>query len=553
MAPQSRSCRLEEVGTVNKLSHAGSLAPLLLAALAPGVDPPCQVAELTAADGAAGDQLGVAVSLSGDTALAGAFGADVEGFPGAGAVYVFERSGFTWTQTAKLTARDPHGADLLGGAVGLAGATAIVGADGLNPGGAAYVFERTGAGWMQTAQLIGGDTADGDFFGNAVAIDGDTVLIGARGDDDAGSRSGSAYVFERAATGWVQTQKLAPNPAAANDAFGEAVALRGDRALIGASRSGASATGSAFVFERTALGWAQAAELTASDGAPIDDFGSAVALGDGVALVGAQLDVSSGIGSAYVFELTPAGWVETAVLEPPPSPPGGPEFEEFGASVAVDGELALVGAPEPGLGFKQPGSGSAYLYRRTAAGWELVEKLEAGDGALHDQFGFAVAIDGTTALVGARLHDDLGSSSGSAYVFAANPGLALFTCPDHLSLAQGGTAEHRLAAPSHPGAPYLLLGSASGTTPGTPLDLVVVPLNAPDVYLDFTLVQANQPPFASTLGTLDAAGGATASVTLPPGLDPAFAGLAVHHAFAVFGPAGSAVLASNPALLTLVP
>ena len=83
--------------------------------------------------------------------------------------------------------------------------------------------------------------------------------------------------------------------------------------------------------------------------------------------------------------------------------------------------------------------------------------------------------------------------------------------------------------------------------------MIEVPLNAPDVYLDFTLVQASQPPFASTLGTLDAAGGATASVTLPPGLDPAFAGLAVHHAFAVFGPAGSAVLASNPALLTLVP
>jgi len=396
-----------------------------------GLGDVCDVTEdakLTALDAAFNDRFGNSVSISGDTAIVGAFGDDDGGIV-SGSAYVFTRSGTIWTQQAKLTASDAAASDFFGASVSLSGDTAIVGAhlddDGGDRSGSAYVFVKPAGGWVdstQTAKLTASDATAFDFFGSSVSILGDTIIVGANGNDDAGSNSGSAYVFVKPAGGWAdstQTAKLTASDAAANDSFGDSVSILGDTAIVGADQTLID-PGSAYVFVKPAGGWAdstQTAKLTASDAAADDKFGSSVSISGDTAIVGANSDDDGGVssGSAYVFVKLAGGWADstqTAKLTALDATAG----DRFGNSVSISGNIAIVGAFGDGdKDFAQ--SGSAYVFVKPAGGWTdspHTAKLTASDAAAGDFFGASVSISGDTAIVGA---DEVLAGSGSAYVF----------------------------------------------------------------------------------------------------------------------------------------
>ncbi len=269
-----------------------------------------QQAKLTAADGSHGDAFGQSIALSGDTLV---IGAPHDGDQGddSGSVYVFTWSGTVWKQQAKLTAADGAQGDVFGISVALSGDTIVVGADlndekALNAG-AVYVYTRSGSSWSQQAKLTAADGAETDIFGVRVALSGDTALISARRDDDdvMGIDAGSAYVFIRTGTTWRQQAKLTAHDGAEDDRFGRSVALDGDTALIGAmfQDNKGDNSGSAYVFTRSGNIWSHQAKLTAADGAADDVFGWSVAIFGDTALVGATRNDDKGneSGSAYVF------------------------------------------------------------------------------------------------------------------------------------------------------------------------------------------------------------------------------------------------------------
>ena len=301
-----------------------------------------------------------------------------------------------WSQQAKLIPTDAAEDDNAGFSVALDGDTAVIGAPYHDKRGAVYVFVRSGTTWTQQAKLTASDGASYDAFGIAVAISGDTVVIGATGDDDNGSSSGSAYVFVRNGTTWTQTAKLTASDGTESDYFGRAVAIVGDTVLIGATddtHSNITRAGSAYVFVRSGPTWSQQAKLTASDPGAYDRFGYAVALDGDTALVGAHQDNDSGAdsGSAYVFVRSGTTWSQQAKLTASDAATG----DFFGHAVALSGDTALIGAYRADSGGTD--RGVAYVFVRNGTTWSQQTKLTAGDAADKDQFGTAVALSGTTS------------------------------------------------------------------------------------------------------------------------------------------------------------
>jgi len=320
-------------------------------------------AKLTAVDGAAGDIFGESVSISGNQAIVGARGDDDNG-SSSGSAYVFEKVTGTWIQVAKLTAADGAFADFFGASVSLSGDTAVVGAyrddDKGSSSGSAYVFERVAGTWTQVAKLTASDGAAVDFLGFSVSISGDKAIAGARGDDDKGSSSGSAYVFERIAGTWTQVAKLTAGDGAFADVFGESVSISGDKAIVGARGDDdkGSSSGSAYVFEKVSGTWTQVAKLTAADGAAGDFFGQSVSISGDKAIAGAYRDDDKGSssGSAYVFEKISGTWFQVAKL----TASDGQAGDFLGFSVSISGDKAIGGAR--GDDDKGSTSGSAYIF-----------------------------------------------------------------------------------------------------------------------------------------------------------------------------------------------
>jgi len=325
-----------------------------------------------------------------------------------------------WNEIINTTASDAGPSDRYGYSVAIAGDYAIVGANqddggGGSASGSAYVFVRSGNSWIEQAKLTASDAGLGDRFGSSVAIDGDYAIVGAYLDDDNGSASGSAYVFVRSGSSWTEQAKLTASDAAANDYFGHSVAIAGDYVIVGAYQDddGGSRSGSAYVFVRSGNSWTEQVKLTASDAAANDYFGYSVAIAGDYVIVGAYRDYDGGSasGSAYVFVRSGNSWIEQAKLTPSDAATN----DYFGYSVAIDGNSAIVGAY--GNGDNGFSSGSAYVFMRSSNSWSEQSKLTASDAAANDYFGHSVAIAGDYALVGAYLDDDDGVNSGSAYVF----------------------------------------------------------------------------------------------------------------------------------------
>ena len=288
-----------------------------------------------------------------------------------------------WNQIIKAVASDRSATASFGYSVAISGDYAIVGAS--YDVGSAYIFKRTGTNWVQEAKIVASDGASNDFFGNSVAISGDYAVVGALYESENAtggntlSQAGSAYIFKRTGTSWAQEEaKIVASDRAAGDRFGNSVAISGDYVIVGAFAKTENATGgstavlagSAYIFKRTGTSWAQEAKIVASDRAEVDQFGYSVAISGDYAVVGAYAE----------------------------------DHNATGGSMLTD-------------------AGSAYIFKRTGTTWAQEAKIVATDRAADDQFGWSSAISGDYVIVGAFTedHNAAGGSAltdaGSAYIF----------------------------------------------------------------------------------------------------------------------------------------
>lgn len=383
-----------------------------------------QQMKLLSSDGITGDALGSSVAISGDTAIIGDPLHDYFS-TNQGAAYVFVRANGQWTQQQRLLASDYNSNDQFGYAVGISGDTAVIGAPNhfasATNAGQAYVFVRSGTTWTEQARLAVSGALTNDYLGRSIAVDGDTVVVGAPGVDLTGQTdAGAAYVFFRTGTTWMQQQRLVAGDALAADAFGSAVALSGNTVVVGAPRDDTTAggidAGSAYVFLRTGITWAQQMQLVAADGLTTDLFGSAVAISADTAVVGSpQADTAGGnnAGAAYVYVRSVTTWAAQQKL----TAADGAAGDLFGAAVAIAADTAVLGSPLADSVLGGTDSGAAYVWTRTGTTWTQQMKLTATDAVAGDQLGAAASISGDTIVTGVPLRTESLSRRGAAYVF----------------------------------------------------------------------------------------------------------------------------------------
>jgi hypothetical protein len=464
---------------------------------------PFQQAYAKASNPEAGDTMGWSAAISGDTMVVGApfESSNATGVDGnqtdnsagsSGAVYVYTRTGETWSQQAYLKASNTESADQFGLSVAISGNTIVVGAigedsnaTGINgnqgdnsaaASGAAYVFTRSGGTWSQQAYLKASNTGVGDVFGQSVAISGDTLVVGANSEtsiatgvngnqnDNSAIQAGAAYVFTRAGNAWSQQAYLKASNTDASDQFGFSADISGDTIVVGAfgedsnatgvngnqADNSAGASGAAYVFTRSAGAWSQQAYLKASNTDPGDQFGLSVAISGDTIVAGANVEDSAATGvdgngadnsanasgAAYVFNRSANTWSQQAYLKA--SNTGA--TDQFGPSVAISGDTVVVGARFEdsaaagvngnGADNSANGSGAAYVYTRSAGIWSQHAYLKASNTGGSDQFGWSAAISGDTIITGAigeasnatgvngNQSDNSGFATGAAYAFA---------------------------------------------------------------------------------------------------------------------------------------
>lgn len=483
-----------------------------------------------------------------------------------GAAWIHRREGDTWVLEQKLDAAG-DGQVIFGWDGDIDGSTAVVSAPvdcvedclPFHDPGFVDVFELGPDGWQRVLRASASDAVPGvtDAFGAAVAVDGERAVVGA-------PIAGKAYVFERLDGVWQETAILQGAP----DGFGRTVALDGDTIAVGAPVTFLTALGppgAVSVFDRQGDGeWLQVAVLHSPfDHSGFENFGDALALSGDTLAIGSsrasfgapwepvtQAVGASACGAVLVHERGDGSWPLVARLTSPS--PAGSEF--FGRSLALEGDLLLAGASAGQVG-------GTHLLRRTTLGWSAVASagppLPETDGP-KNEFGWSVALGGGVLAIGAP-GEDAGGFEDAGAVFTAHAdtfgcaGQDLLGSPALVRLAEGGAHVLGLAAgPAHAGRAYVLLGSVTGTSPGFFVGPVHVPL-VPDAYTWITLANAGAGPFVATLGLLDEQGGATAALALPPGLDAILVGVTLHHAFVTFDAQGVVAGASSPQRLSLLP
>ena len=398
----------------------------------------------------------------------------------------------TFSQQAYLKASNTGGGDAFGTSIAISGDTVVIGApsedsnatgvngdqtdNSLENTGAAYVFVRNGSTWSQQAYLKASNTGAFDGFGRTVAISGDTIVVGASGEDSNATSvngdqtdnslisPGAAYVFVRSGTTWSQQAYLKASNTGEDDRFGVSVAISGDTIVVGANQEDSNATGingdgsnntapnsgAAYVFVRSGTMWSQQAYLKASNPGAFDNFGVSVAISDNTVVIGANFEASSatgvngdqsnnsasGAGAAYVFTRNGTMWSQQAYLKASNTEPD----DRFGLSVAISGDTIVAGAniedsSATGVDGTQDNgadaSGAAYVFVRSGSTWSQQAYLKASNTETGDRFGAAVGVSGTTVVVGATSEDSIAtgvngdqsdntaSTAGAAYVFFA--------------------------------------------------------------------------------------------------------------------------------------
>jgi hypothetical protein len=419
------------------------------------------------------DAFGFSMSLSGNTLAVGAPGEASattdptdNNAPGAGAVYVFVRTGTTWIQQAYLKASNIDAKDAFGTSVSLSGDTLAVGAPGedsasdpadntAQDAGAVYVFIRKDGNWSQQAYVKASNIGAKDQFGKSVSLSQDTLAVGAPLEDSANANdqtdnsapdSGAVYVFVRKGVSWNNPPVyLKASNLEAGDQFGSSVSVSGDSLAVGAvneasgtgsqTDNSAPGAGAVYVYLRTGTTWAQQAYLKASNAGTGYLFGWSVALSQDTLAVGSitepsaatgvngnQTDQSApGSGAAYVFSRDGTTWIEQAYIKASNTGPG----DTFGTSVALSGELLAVSAiaeasSATGTNGNQvdnstTGAGAVYVYLRTGTTWAQQAYLKASNTGMSDNFGGSIALSPDTRVISAPTE-----ASGSTG-FSGNP------------------------------------------------------------------------------------------------------------------------------------
>jgi hypothetical protein len=392
------------------------------------------------------DGFGTSVSVSGDgnTAVIGTPYTVANNVSNGGSVYIFVRSGNTWTQQAKLTSLDVANNDYLGISVSVShdGNTFITGAYQEDPnsttdGGSAYVFTRSGTTWTQQAKLVSSDVESNDQFGLSVSIsgDGDTAIVGAHLEMSVTIPypSGSAYVFTRSGTSWSQQAKIVGSSVDRGEQFGESVDISydGNTVIIGNKSDNANSltqSGSATVFTRSGTTWTEEEILTASDAGFLNQFGVRVSISDdgNTALVGCfNKD------TAYVFTRSGTTWSEEKKLVPWGNVSSTPKFGAYSVSLSGNGNVALVSAPQNSTqNNSYTSDGTTYVYVRIGTEWFDYTILSSLNQQNNGFFGSSVSAsyDGVISIVGASEETYYSNtSSGSVYTYQFTEGLNYYS------------------------------------------------------------------------------------------------------------------------------
>jgi hypothetical protein len=357
--------------------------------------PQAYTQEARLVSGISNDSFGQNVKISGDTAVV---------YTNAG-FRVYARSGTTWVLEATLHPSDgdavasfPRAMAISGNTVVVAGVSATINGNGGQ--GAAYVFQRTGTNWIQQARLTASDGVSGDGFARSVAINGDSIIVGAWLDDvGANSDQGSAYVFIRQSETWIEEAKLVAADGTANRVFGLITAIGGDYAAVGTGGIGGTPS-DVYVFVRTGTLWSQQAKISVCE--PSGNSGTSCFGGVGLAITSdllafgnSALNVAGTIsaGGVYIFGRTGSTWTQQQRL----TASDGLSEDGFGTSLSTDGNAIVVGAP----GFDRPGS--AYLFTFSDNTWGQQQKFQVVDG-----LNGSVSISGPRIILGA---------GGAAYIY----------------------------------------------------------------------------------------------------------------------------------------
>lgn len=380
------------------------------------IDPYIQQRKLNASDAATGDQYGFSVAISGDTAIVGAPQDDYLTFTNGGSVYVYVRTftgGLgTWAQQAKLTPTTSANNLKFGRAVALSGDTAVIGSDT-----GAYVFTRSGTVWTQQTLLAGGDALPSDHFGMSVALNGSTLILSAPYHDTSEVDAGAAYVFTGGGASWTQQAKLTSPSASASGLFGVAVDLSGDLAVVGEPGSDVSGadSGAVHTFTRSAGVWSNSQTLTGTGLTAGDGLGSSVATDGTLIVAGAPTrdhNSQPDSGAAFLYTYSVSSFAFTQIF----SAAGSASGDRAGAAVDVQGRRVVVGLPNADVS-SFADAGAVVVYGFTGTAWAEETRRTASDSAVDDKFGIAVALDTYTYVIGAELGNASGATdSGAAYV-----------------------------------------------------------------------------------------------------------------------------------------
>ena len=438
---------------------------------------------------------GRSLAVNGGMVMLGAPWEAVNGLTGAGAAYIFERSGSNWVQQGRFTAATPAMWENFATNVAFDGDIAVVSNPSFNVTGQyqgmVWFMTRNGNTWTQEYRRNG--ATGGAQAGSALAVCGQTVMVsspgnsllgqtngtgyvdvlvraaggtwsfkswkaylsdplgapsnyfgrsmiltpgyaliagpGARGSADSGGATGAVLGFTGSEATWTNTLRLASGDSLLLGRFGDAVAIVGDRAVVGApdeSTAAAATAGAAYVFTRTGTTWALESRVTAADAAAADAFGCAVSITDDTLAVGANeddiqpgLSVISNVGSVHVFRRSGSAWtLEQRLQASDPAANDG-----FGTALDLQGNVLLVGSPMDSTGVNegQQNRGSVYAFTRTGTTWTQKQKFDGLDTWENNSFGSAVAMDGTTAVIGAPgAIANTYTLAGKAYVFTYN-------------------------------------------------------------------------------------------------------------------------------------
>lgn len=375
---------------------------------------------ILAGDGKAGDAFGFSAAIDGTTVLIGAFKADFDGKTDAGAAYVYVLGESGWRQQAKLVAEPAFAEDTLGGNVASNNNVAMLGVsrrdDKGKDSGAVVSFEREVNTWKQRHIFTAPDAQSGDAFGQSIALTKNHLVIGAPRNDALGNDSGAAYIYKREKDSWRFQTKITASDGVAGDLFGISVAIDGNTILVGADLHDEKAenAGAVYVYTLKENKWKQEAKLMASDGGKTDIFGVRVALSKNTALISARRDDTEELGidagSAYIFVRDGKNWTQQVKL----TSPDGQADDRFGRGVSLSDDTAIISAMNHDANGSN--SGALYVYKKGSESWHYTSKFVAKSSMSDDKFGWNVGLSNGVAIVATPNYDAQGQESGAVFI-----------------------------------------------------------------------------------------------------------------------------------------